>query len=255
MEFKDENFYTIDGISYPRVTHILDVGYAKGKRFQQWLIENGEQSEEIRDRAARSGTAVHVAIGLLLEKQKLVFGQTVTDFKGESFVLGEREWKKIMSFMMWYTDFAPDEVVYNEVLLCSKTYGYAGTCDFVVKKDGKTYLLDFKTGNGFHKVYWAQLGAYAAAYEEQGYGKIDVIGIIHLGTKHKKGYDFIATEGKKKRESKDITIKRAFSLFLAAQHIYECENPESTPRNRLYPRELSLDVPVDVQLAGADDEE
>ncbi len=58
------------------------------------------------------------------------------------------------------------EVVKPELFVYSDKYGYAGSADFVCIRDGKVYLFDWKTSNGYRMQYGLQLAAYAKAIEE-----------------------------------------------------------------------------------------
>ena len=43
--------------------------------------------------------------------------------------------------------------------LWSREYGYAGTADFIIEVDGKTFLADLKTGKWLHDEIGLQLSA------------------------------------------------------------------------------------------------
>jgi hypothetical protein len=58
------------------------------------------------------------------------------------------------------------ETVKAECLLWSTKYKYAGTCDYLCKKQGKLYLMDWKTTNSFHEKYYLQVAAYWMALTE-----------------------------------------------------------------------------------------
>ncbi len=233
---RDENFHDVDGVPFPRVTWILDVGYPKGYAFQQWLKQNGNDADDIRDRAADSGSLVHELISELLKGGQLFFGMAHQLSDGRTLYVRENEWKKLIAFCAWYNEFQPDEVLHNEIFLYSKKHTYSGTADFIVKKDGRTLLLDFKTGKQMHTHFWAQLAAYAFAYHEMGHGTIDEIGVIHLGTKHKKGYDYQVRQD----------VDECYKLFEAAHLIFRWEKtgePDELPEPSVhaYPGNLRLE--------------
>jgi hypothetical protein len=55
------------------------------------------------------------------------------------------------------------EFLENEVTVWSRTYGYAGTADFIARIDGKTVLGDVKTGKRLYPEIGLQLSALAHA--------------------------------------------------------------------------------------------
>lgn len=219
FETKDDRFYEINGRYYPRVTWILGDGYPKNEFFYEWLMKEGANAEKIKDAAAESGTKLHLAIGRMIAGEVL----SSDEFTSE-------EWRKLMAFIAWSKEFKPDEIVAVELTLHSELNNYAGTADFIVKKDGKAYIIDFKTGKGFYNYFWAQTSAYAKAFEEMGYGHIDALAILHLGVKTKVGYKFEVNED----------IETAFNLFKAAHVIFKTEHPKIAPKKDLIPKTLKL---------------
>lgn len=83
------------------------------------------------------------------------------------------------SFILWYKELlcnASVEILYSEMSLACPYYG--GTCDLIIKINGKVYLLDFKTSNHVGYKYYLQLSAYKYILEE--YMGIQVDGFIIL---------------------------------------------------------------------------
>jgi hypothetical protein len=77
------------------------------------------------------------------------------------------------AFVQWFNDVTPTVINVEEVIY-SHEYEYAGTYDCMLEIDGKVVLCDLKTTNtsrqapnGIYADYFIQLGAYAAAHEEQ----------------------------------------------------------------------------------------
>ena len=234
---RDERFYNIDGVYYPRCTFILSV-YPKGAGYEQWLKAQGDDADSIRDRAADAGTRVHDAC------EQLVAGVALHHLAYQP-----GEWSKINSFVTWYTQFKPDRYVGSEVTVWSKTHGYAGTADAIIEKDGKRYLIDYKTGKGLYPTYWLQLAAYKQAYEELGYGRIDGVGILHLGSRHKSvsvkkskkgqvvytgpGYEYIV-------ETAPDVMDLSFARFKSTKDIFDNEYPALKPVELSYPTQLQI---------------
>jgi len=76
-------------------------------------------------------------------------------------------------FLNWKKDALNRKLIIygNEITVCSKNYGYAGTIDAVgaietSDKKLNIYILDWKTSNSLQKEYAMQLAAYAKAFEE-----------------------------------------------------------------------------------------
>lgn len=68
----------------------------------------------------------------------------------------------INQFIAFLTERQP-RFIENEVTLWSRTHGYAGTCDFIMRVGNKTYLADLKTGRRLHTEIGLQLSALAHA--------------------------------------------------------------------------------------------
>lgn len=224
FEESDRRFYTIGGKMYPRVTTILDA-YPKDERFYKWVAEHGwDEACRIRDKAADGGTKVHLAIGRLLEGEALDF----SEFEKYN----KREWRKLQAFVDWYETYQPDEITAVELTLHSKRYGYAGTCDLIIVKDETLVLVDFKTGSALHDHFWLQVSAYAKAYAEMKLGKVVQTAILHLGTSHKKKYNYVTHDA--------AQIETDFSDFLAVKQIFHRTNPKLEPETEIYPLKLQL---------------
>lgn len=72
--------------------------------------------------------------------------------------------REVDSYINKFIDFLTvkrPEFIENEVTLFSRTYGYAGTADFIVKVDDKVWLADLKTGKSLHSEIGLQLAALA----------------------------------------------------------------------------------------------
>ncbi len=82
--------------------------------------------------------------------------------------------------------------------------------------DDKKVLVDFKTSSGIYDCYWAQVMAYAVAWNEMGESPIDCVGILRLGSKHKAGYEY---------QQIDLDDEW-FEDFLACYRLWKRENPK-----------------------------
>jgi hypothetical protein len=210
MFIKDERFYEISSQFYPRVTWILDEGYPKGYGFQQWLGTKGtDEAERIKNEAGEAGSRIHDGI------EQLLRGQTLS-CQGYSAV----EWKKLCTFDTWLRDFQPDRIYAIERTLHSKDHRYAGTTDCILLKDDEVYVVDWKSSKAIHNQYWLQVAAYAHAIEEMKllseWGAdaklVTRTAILRLGSKSKKGYEFIVHDADE--------IKEDFTDFLGCLRIF-----------------------------------
>ena len=61
----------------------------------------------------------------------------------------------------------PHTTIKAECLIWSTVYKYAGCIDYVAHKDGKMYIMDWKTTGSLHTKYLLQLAAYWVALEER----------------------------------------------------------------------------------------
>lgn len=106
--------------------------------------------------------------------------------------------KAYKAFVKWYDNVKP-QVVNVEEVIYSHTFKYAGTYDCMLQIGDQVVLCDLKTTNssrkapeGVYAEYFIQLGAYAAAHEEQ-----RLYEESHGGTKLRKIDDLMVISAKK----------------------------------------------------------
>lgn len=149
--------YSIMGVDLPSVTTIM-------KPLSQANYDG--IAEDVLDKAARRGTAVHNAIENFIE-----FGimDIATEYAG--YMHGFRE---------WYQKQKPEPVV-TEQKIYHKFLRYAGTVDFISRTEsGLVKLTDFKATAAFNRTLCGvQLEAYYRALESFGI-HIDEASILHL---------------------------------------------------------------------------
>lgn len=210
------NFYFIDGIDrpLPRVTNILKILDKPGLNFwkQKVLIETALadptlSTQEIiaatykeRDEAGDKGLDIHEII------QALSKGEPV-DEKIISEIPQIQGYRK-------FCETVPHRVLESELVVYSEKHSYAGTLDCLIqvcsnavvekedveraqkagyeiikgagpftlmRKYGKTWMIDFKSGNGIYGEHHLQLSAYKFALQEmKPKMKIDGLAIVHL---------------------------------------------------------------------------
>jgi len=232
-------YYEIEGKFYPSVTWILDEGFPKGFGYKKWLasLPDWETGQQIFYKAGERGTKVHWGIQQLLSGLPV----SIEDIPyGYSDSFTHEEWKYLLSFMNWYEDYKP--LIFGiEKIVWSETHNYAGTADLICKidinKDGEPldFLLDWKTSGAIYDTHKLQVAAYGIA------AGIRNVGVIRLGTRHKKGYEF--WHG---------VIEDYFEAFKNAKGIFDYHNPDPSPRfvdvpDKLILSELQLEVTKDAK--------
>jgi len=151
--FKKENGYEMDGVWYPRVTRILEVKAKPG--LQVFFKEMGsfDAAEDVKNKSAEEGSAVHEAIQKLLVGEKVAVPQDI-----------EPAVNKFLEFnQLRQIYFHPE---YVERRIWSGLHKYAGTVDALATIDGKFGVLDIKTSTGFFPEYNLQTAAYIQALQE-----------------------------------------------------------------------------------------
>jgi hypothetical protein len=99
-----------------------------------------------RDKAADVGTTVHKAVEALIA--------------GTEPDVTEEEIPFLVQFSKFIEAFKP-EILVSEGTVFNRQYNYAGTMDLILRLDGKTWLVDVKSGKGIYPEYAMQVAAYA----------------------------------------------------------------------------------------------
>lgn len=246
MVIKDERFYEIEGEHYPRVTWILDEGFPKGAFFTQWVGTKGlEESERIKNEAAEAGTRIHHGVELLLQGHEISW---------ESY--SPIEWKKLCTFINWFTDFKPDRILAIERRVHSTRHIYAGTIDCIFLKDGVVYVTDWKSSKQIHDNYFLQVAAYRTGVLERGLLSEFSLpedtpvctAILRLGSQHKRGYEFKISSAEEAEEH--------FNLFLNAHSIFTFKHGGiPAPKHEEIPEKLTLKYVAEHIPSTKDEEE
>lgn len=239
INYLDERFYTNDSIKYyPSVTTILDV-YPKGFGFNQWLKDVGSNATEIANRAAADGSAVHNATEDLNNGLEV---QWVNELGKPNYNI--LQWELILKFKRFWELCTP-ELIANEVSYCSENLKFGGTLDRVLMIGGKRYLIDIKTSNYLHNSHELQLSAYAVMWNEKN-PELPIEGTAILWLKANTLTEKIDLE-KQVFQGKGWQLKiferhynDAFEIFKCTQRIWELENPNYKPANKIYPDTIKL---------------
>lgn len=207
----DEGYYNEVGKKLPRVTHVIGqygaeglIGWAAheaGKHVDEIItplaatrphmikyvlkgcIQDAKKKwMKVRDSAGDRGTEIHGLIEMRLKGKKIPSHYLNEEDEFKKILTNVDKWRDMCGFkpIFFKTDLGPmAESI--EVVLESKEYGYAGTCDAIgTTDDGKTILFDIKTGKTTKKTMEAQLAAYAHAWVEMGGDEPDECFILHV---------------------------------------------------------------------------
>ena len=212
------------GKFYRSVTTILGI-IDKGYNYDEWLKNNGHNSEIIVDRAGRFGTAFHELVEMFLSGETVkyydlrIHGDRVATELWERFNIWVDFWKELNEkYKVEYKETGIEYITYSD------EYEFAGTIDFVCRLDGVLTIMDWKTGNNVGNKETLQINAYMQTIKaEQGF-------IVHLPAKkpNKKGYRI--TE---KKYSPGL-----FELFLSTKKVFDMENKDQ-PKVLTLPLQIS----------------
>lgn len=124
---------------------------------------------KVRDKAGDLGTIVHKQLEDLLTDYRDKMGCQYDNDTHECV-------KKVINWMS-SNNIRPLEL---ETHLHSREHWYGGIVDAIVEKDGKKYILDFKTSGTVQTKYFYQMGAYSLASKERTGENIDGVVIVHI---------------------------------------------------------------------------
>jgi len=218
----DSRYYRRNGDYYPSVTYVLGT-YPKGKHFEDWLKQVGNNADYIVRKAAEEGTQTHGLCEAYLEGKELNFLSPSGDPKYDINI-----WQMFLRFVEFWETFKPT-LIETEVHLFSDEWKVAGTCDLVVKIGGKIWVLDIKTSNHLHTTYDFQTAVYGKCYEECFGKKIDHRGILWLkSAKRGPKKDKMQGKGWEIVES-PRTYEEDLNLFKTVKTIFDLENPNHSP--------------------------
>ena len=153
----DERYYEISEdkgtkIYYPGVTHILNIGFAKGVYWDQWLKDVGNNADIIAGRAAESGSVVHWGIEQLLRGEQIKYDTFVQgDFRFRENRFTLEEWKGLLRFEEFYERIEPatiacESIVFNHELRYAGGYALAAAAERETGFDFLDHELEYAGG-------------------------------------------------------------------------------------------------------------
>lgn len=231
VEWLDQRFYKFsDSLYVPSVTTILQA-YPKDASFFEWLKNNGQNADEIRDDAGESGSKVHFAIELFDKDIEVNWA----DAEGKP-QYAIHEWQMICRYMEFYQK-VKYELICNEISYASENLMYGGTLDKICRFNGKTWLIDNKTSKSLYNHFWIQLVAYKDLWEEMNPEiLIDEVAILHLKAQTRTEGKGDAIQGRGwalRTPEKPVDYYR--QLFKSTYNLWLDQNPSAKPLNMVYP--------------------
>lgn len=220
---EDERWYRRGDLSVPSVSWIS--GYwPKGKGFENFLKNKGQEADEVRDHAAERGSKIHQAIDKLLSDGRLshddTFLNTFTDRLEE---LNASEYGAVLTFVEFCREIKP-KIIFNEKVVFNEVDGYAGTLDIFCKIGDEFWLIDIKTGKSIYMSHRLQL----AAYKRCLVGDVK-LAILQVGYITKKGW-------------KLTEIEDEYPMFELAHQIWKRENNGERPNQVTYPQQINMEA-------------
>jgi len=227
ITFVDGRFYFDQNDNYvPSVTTILEA-YPKPYALLQWIKENGENSDKIRDAKGDIGSAVH----RLTENYDNGFDCNLLDLEGSPLYSLE-VWSMFERYVDFTNRFNP---VHNmiEQNIININLGYAGTLDRVSNLNGKKFLIDIKTSNGVYNSFWLQLAAYRELLKNEGI-EVDGVAILWLNAKTRSNGSNGAIQGMGWQLLQKDDTTEDFMLFEAVKKLWLAENKNAKPKEFSY---------------------
>jgi ATP-dependent exoDNAse (exonuclease V) beta subunit len=218
----DSRYYRRNGEYYPSITYVLQY-YPKGKYFEDWLKQVGNNADHIVKKAAEEGTQVHEMCEAYLNGEELNFLSPSGDPKYDVNI-----WQMFLRFVEFWETFNP-VLIETEVHLFSDELKVAGTCDLIVEINDELWVLDIKTSNNLHTSYDLQTAVYGKCYEECFEKQIARRGILWLkSTKRGSKKDKMQGKGWEVVES-SRTHEEDLNLFKNVKTLFDLENPNHSP--------------------------
>ena len=227
IEVQSRDTYQFDDKRVPRVTEVLSA-MLHNDSLMTWANNLGWKRisySAFMKEAADKGTYSHMAIENFLKDGYVDLSKL--NICNENILVVVQSC--VDGFLKWWTDihnqYKEVEIVSSEESLIHPYFG--GTCDCLLKVDGKYFLIDFKTSNHMSYNYALQLSAYRFLFREIKNIEIDKCGILMLNkvdhTYHTYELDFSIPEHRQyidECEQTFLTLVAAYKMRLATTDKY-----------------------------------
>tara|TARA_S200002703_G_C3770826_1_gene237313 strand:- start:349 stop:1005 length:657 start_codon:yes stop_codon:yes gene_type:complete len=170
MKTKAHTKYTTsDGKRVQSVTTLINghLGWNKGILIA-WARSQGMKGQDptlVMNEAAEIGTLAHLLCENYIKEEET----DLDDYSKNQIKAAELCFE---AFKEWDSQFKP-EYVESEIKLIDDDLRVGGTCDLILKIDGKLYIGDLKSSKGLYSEFIVQLAAYRHMYEKQTGNKLE----------------------------------------------------------------------------------
>lgn len=197
-------------VSVTEVLKTMDKGgglmYWFGREIYYSVVKNPAVSEQEALRAPYNSNDKATERGRLIHSAIEAFSKNGIRVKPPEEYAGY-----INAFYKWVDSVKP-EFIESEKSIFSEKYQYAGTCDALIKINGKVFLVDFKTSKDgtLYPEVELQLSGYANALKEN---NVHIDGAMAVAFSSKGNHSV--------KETEDV-----FDIFLALKKVWEWKNKE-----------------------------
>jgi len=167
----------------------------------------GIDSSKYRDKAADIGTLAHELVEQDLGGPKVDY----SIYSGDTI---DKAQNAVQSFYKWQEGVTLGTVHMIEAQLVSEEHRYGGTIDVYADIDGKSWLIDLKTGKALYWESAIQVAAYRHLLLEHGY-QVDGVRILRVGRDE--------TEGFEDRVLGNQLLDDCFAAFIHLKGVYDLQ--------------------------------
>lgn len=164
MKTKTHTVYkTSHGVRVKSVTTVINAQLGWNKQILVNWAKNqgikGQDATKVMNEAAEIGTLAHLLCENFIKKENT----DIDDYSKNQIKAADLAFK---AFKDWDKQVKPTYVE-SEIKLIDDDLCVGGTCDLILKIDGKLYIGDLKTSKGLYSEFIVQLAAYRYMYEKQ----------------------------------------------------------------------------------------
>lgn len=135
--------------------------WPKGKGFEKWLKDNGDEAENLKKEAGNKGSKVHQAIEDLLNGVEVKFdAKYMNHDAGREEELTADEYATVMTFVAWWEELNANhkvEILSTEYTVWNDGLKVAATLDLKIAVDGVIWVVDYKTSAAIYMSHRLQV--------------------------------------------------------------------------------------------------